>query len=46
MYIYVNILADDCQVNIVDQASFEIMVNISKHDNHVSQQMPADMSTA
>ena len=30
----------------VDQASFEIMVNISKHDNHVSQQMPAEMSTA
>ena len=30
----------------VDQASFEIMVNISQHDNHVSQQTPADMSTA
>ena len=30
----------------VDQAFFEIMVNISQHDNHVSQQMPADMTTA
>ena len=29
----------------VDQASFEIMLNISQHDNHFSQQMPADMST-
>ena len=29
-----------------NEASFEIMVNISQHDNHVSQQMPADMSTA
>ena len=30
----------------VDQALFEIMVNNSKHDSHVSQQMPAEMSTA
>ena len=27
-----------------NEASFEMMVNISQHDNHVSQQMPADMS--
>ena len=29
-----------------NEASFEIMVNISQHDNHASQQMLADMSTA
>ena len=29
-----------------NEASFKITVNMSQHDKHVSQQMPADMSAA
>ena len=49
IYIYIYIyqhIGQRLSSQHVDQASFEITVNISKHDNHVRQQMPADMSTA